>query len=1061
MPTKVAPPRLSAVYPRLRLFRRVDSARERSLVWLSAPAGYGKTTLAVSYLAARKIKPLWYRFDERDADPAAFFYYLRLAMARQARRKGEPLPLLTPEYLPGLPVFTRNFFDGLFRRLSVPAALVFDDYHALSDTAVLQDLLPKVFADVPEGVSVLVLSRSMPPPSFAPLQAKRLMRVFDTDALSLTLGEVRGIARLQGGHGLSARVLEALYPRVRGWAAAWMVLLERARAGDLASAEIPRGARETLFDYFVAELFASAAPEVQALLMKTSLLPQISTAMAQVMTGTGGDAILVELERRNYFTARLSAGETIYEFHPLFREFLLARLQQTLPEAEQRSLRRTAARLLCEDGRHDEAINLLVEGAHWDALAELILQQAPRLVEQGRVATLQAWIEALPPSVREQDPWLEYWLGICRLAYGPIEARSHFERAYDAFKQRHDARGMYCAWSCVVHPMMVGTGTHAALDHWLRELSTLEHRFSVAQYPDVEPQLVYSALMALSGTGEDWAEISRWEKRAEVLSRGGIGDERLELLILNGLNVHYYWSGAMDRARATRERLVRRLETAKVDPVLRLQCYVTLVVNTWFTGDLDLGTTWAEAGLRLGEDIGVRMLDIHFTSHAFYVAEQAQDLDRAEAALKRCAQSLFPGNRVDEGQYWYMMASLARQRGDLASAREYAERIVALCEQIQLRFMAARARLNLAQVLVEFGEFDRALRLRELAQEYATRVRNPVLLALGDLTEAWIALRRGDPETCASALARAFAFTQRQRCSIYMGTNASMMAPLCEFALARGIEPAYARFFIRRWHLSPSEEGVRLDNWPWPLRVDTLGRFAVHIDDKPLEFAGKAQRKPLELLKALIAFGGRDVREDRLAEALWPDAEADLALLSLNVTQHRLRKLIGDAAIVRRERRLSLDSSRCRVDAWELQRQLAIAEEHTRARQIDQLAHDVEVLFTLYRGPFLDDTDEHSWVLSVREQLRVKFLHHLEAAAGCFEDAGHHDLARRCLEKGLEIDPHVEKFYRGLMRAHQAQGGRSEALAAYRRCREMLATHFGLAPSAETEALARSVESKG
>jgi DNA-binding SARP family transcriptional activator len=1041
------------------LFRRLDAARERSVVWLTAPAGYGKTTLAASYLAARKIKPLWYRFDERDADPAAFFYYLRLAMMRQATRKNEPLALLTPEYLPGLPVFTRNFFDGLFRRLSAPAVLVFDDYHVLSDAAVLQELLPKVLAEAPRGVSVLVLSRSMPPPGFASLRAKRLMRVFDADALSLTIEEVRGIARLQGRRGLSARVLEALYPRVRGWAAAWMVLLERARAGDLESADIPHGARETLFDYFVAELFSSAAPEVQALLLKTALLPQVSAAMALAMTGgSGAAAVLAELERRNYFTARLSAGEAIYEFHPLFREFLLARLQQALPEAEQRFLRRTAARLLCENGRHDEAIGLLVESAHWDALAELILQQAPHLVEQGRVATLQAWIEALPPAVRGQNPWLEYWFGTCRLAYGPIEARSHFERAYEAFKQRDDARGMYCALSCVMHPMMIGTGTHAALDHWLGELLTLERRFPLVQHPEVEPQVAYTALMAIGGAGEDWAEASRWVERAEALSRSRLGDERLELLILNGLNVHYYWTGAIEQARATRERLIKRLETAKVDPVLRLQCYVTLVVNTWFTGDLELGTPWAEAGLRLGEDIGVRMLDLHFTSHAFYVAEQAHDLDRAEAALNRCSQVLFPGNRVDEGQYWYMKGSLAWQRGDLASAREYAERIVALCEQLQLRFMVAHARLNLAQVLVEFGEFDRALRLRELAREYAARARNPVLLALGDLTEAWIALRRGDPKTCAAALARGFAFTHRQRCAIYMGTNARMMAPLCEFALARGIEPEYARFFIRRWHLPPSEAGLRLEDWPWPVKVDTLGHFAVVIDDKPLRFAGKAQRKPLELLQALIAFGGRDVREDKLAEALWPDAEADLAAQTLSVTQHRLRKLIGDAAIVRREHRLSLDPRQCRVDVWALERQLALAEDHIRARQVDRLAQDVEALFALYRGPFLNDADEHSWVLSMRERLRGRFLHQLEAAADCFERMERHELARRCLERGLEIDPLVEKFYRGLMRVHLAQGERAEALATYRRCRDVLATHFGLAPSAETRALARDID---
>src|SRR6185503_20962152 len=126
--SKLSPPRLPAVVERTRLYRLVDQARRRPIVWITAPPGFGKTTLVASYLRARKIRPLWYQVDPGDQDLASFFHYLGLAAQQVAPRYRRPLPHLTPEYLQGLPIFTRRFFEALCQRLRAPAALVLDNY---------------------------------------------------------------------------------------------------------------------------------------------------------------------------------------------------------------------------------------------------------------------------------------------------------------------------------------------------------------------------------------------------------------------------------------------------------------------------------------------------------------------------------------------------------------------------------------------------------------------------------------------------------------------------------------------------------------------------------------------------------------------------------------------------------------------------------------------------------------------------------------------------------------------------------------------------------------------
>jgi hypothetical protein len=103
VPAKVIAPEITGYFPRKRLFRLLDDARKRPVIWISAPPGSGKTTLVSSYIDARWLPRLWYQVDERDADVATFFYYLGLAAQRAAPRKRKPLPLLTPNTFPAFP----------------------------------------------------------------------------------------------------------------------------------------------------------------------------------------------------------------------------------------------------------------------------------------------------------------------------------------------------------------------------------------------------------------------------------------------------------------------------------------------------------------------------------------------------------------------------------------------------------------------------------------------------------------------------------------------------------------------------------------------------------------------------------------------------------------------------------------------------------------------------------------------------------------------------------------------------------------------------------------------
>jgi LuxR family transcriptional regulator, maltose regulon positive regulatory protein len=323
-------------------------------------------------------------------------------------------------------------------------------------------------------------------------------------------------------------------------------------------------------------------------------------------------------------------------------------------------------------------------------------------------------------------------------------------------------------------------------------------------------------------------------------------------------------------------------------------------------------------------------------------------------------------------------------------------------------------------------------------------------LVAGDL-----ALASGNEADARVAFAKLMSLVRRSGYVTGIGTLPTLLARACAFALEMDIDTDTARAIIQRHRLSPPRDAQALVQWPFPLKLHTLGGFSVLVDDKPLKFSGKSQKKPLELLRALVAFGGREVSEAKLAEALWPDAEGDVASQSLATTLHRLRKLIGENTIERQEGRLSLDAGTVWVDTWAFERNLAELEQACQMAEAGKLQTLTTRLFTLYRGPFLKDEPDAPWLLHLRERLRAKFLRHLEAAAGCLGEAKRHDQAVACYEKAIEIEPLAEGLYRGLMQAHLARGHRAEALAVYGRCRRILTTQLGITPSLDTEALAR------
>lgn len=244
----------------------------------------------------------------------------------------------------------------------------------------------------------------------------------------------------------------------------------------------------------------------------------------------------------------------------------------------------------------------------------------------------------------------------------------------------------------------------------------------------------------------------------------------------------------------------------------------------------------------------------------------------------------------------------------------------------------------------------------------------------------------------------------------------------------------------------------------FPIVITTLGHFTIYKDGQLLNGTNQQnQHKPSELLKLLIAMGSRSVGEVRINDALWPDAEGDVAHTSFSVTLHRVRKLLNMEALLLSDSHLTLNPEVCWVDVWALQKTMGKIKDTINSinPDTDTIQAYANTALQLYQGHFLGNEDEQPWSVAFREKTKSKFMRCLIQICDHFEQQGLFHLAIDYYRKGIEIEPLSEEFYLRLMKCYARRQRRVEAIAIYQQCARIFNALTGCSPSADTVAVYR------
>ncbi|MFN7035367.1 MAG: LuxR C-terminal-related transcriptional regulator [Bellilinea sp.] len=415
---KIPPLRAKSVL-RPRLLKKLNRGLDSRLILISAPAGFGKTTLIVQWLQSQPLPALWISLEETDNDPIRFFSAWIACLQQIISTYCEDLfQVLLSAQLPANDLLTAELINPLIH-LNQPAILILDDFQHIQNPVILQ-FIQDAIAYLPSEFHLAILTREDPALPLARLRSRNELVEIRTNDLrfeplesSLLFSDTLSIP-------LELPVVMALTERTEGWAAG-LQLAGLSLQGSVQPAELIQdlsAGTRFMLNYLAEEVLNKQPQDIQDFLLKTSLLSTLNAERCNLLTGREDSAELLEkLDKNNLFIQSLDEEYQYYRYHALFAELLRNRLNRQ-SEQEVRSLHLRAAQALLAEGLVTESLSHFLAAKDYSAVVELLENHIWEWINHTPTAQLEEVLSQIPPEIQSSHPRLLMGLGWFYLLQG-------------------------------------------------------------------------------------------------------------------------------------------------------------------------------------------------------------------------------------------------------------------------------------------------------------------------------------------------------------------------------------------------------------------------------------------------------------------------------------------------------------------------------------------------------------------------------------------------------------------------------------------------------------------
>jgi LuxR family maltose regulon positive regulatory protein len=477
---------------------------DHKLVLISAPAGYGKTTLLAQWAHTSRLRVAWLSLDEEDNDPDRFFRYLLAAWETvHPGIRESPVGLLLGAQEPNRDAVLSAFIN-VANELPDHTVFVLDDVHLLEEPAIYE-ALTFLLDHLPPTLHFVLSGRVEPPLPLARYRARNELLELRTEDLHFLVEETAMFLNRLMGLDLAEEAIISLHTQLEGWVAGLQLasLTLRRQPGAMAP-PVVGGRHRFIADYLSEDVLGHLPEETRRFLLQTSILDLLSGSLCDAVAGTsGGQEMLELLERENLFLVPLDASREWFRYHRLFADFLRVELHRHLPE-QIGDLHRRAAGWYLDNDLPEEAFHHAVAGDDLDLAIQVFDRYMNAKLQGGEFTVVQRWLDALPAAWYAAYPAFDLAragllafsgaVDACMRCVDDVEQKLAHADGDSARWQLAKVTAIRCAIACMQNNL---TQAQAYADQALRDLPDEDLGFR---------PLIYGAL------GDSYRQHGRWEE---------------------------------------------------------------------------------------------------------------------------------------------------------------------------------------------------------------------------------------------------------------------------------------------------------------------------------------------------------------------------------------------------------------------------------------------------------------------------------------------------------------------------------------------------------------------
>ena len=1046
--TKIlVPGRRPELLKRQRLLDFLHNSIDRKLILISAPAGYGKTSLLVDFATETNLPICWYTLDSFDSDLRIFLEYLVVSIRQRFPRFGENIQqaLRNTDGEPDLLTFTGLFVNAIYNEIPEYFVIVLDDYHNVDESESVNAFLDMLLNYLPENCHIILAGRTIPVKlTLTALTARQEVAGIGASDLRFTPEEIKLLLSRNYNIILTDVQAQELAKIYEGWITGIILSIARIKKGSFDDLLRAGRDKEQIFDYLAEEVFAFQPPILRRFLLDSSVLTEMSASLCNELLDTNlSEKTLRLLDKRNLFIVQVGDEERWYRYHNLFREFLQRKLAQETPDRF-RELHLKAGKLWCKRGLPEKAVSHYLSAEAFEEAIALIDSLAEKLYFLGRWRLLASWLDSLPPEYVERcGRFLLYQARIC-LETGEVEkAQELCERGLKAYALEGNKAGMALA--------MLEKGTALRLQGRLTE--AVEIAKQALEFTPTSATAVRG--LAYKTLGICYGLLGALEEGVKYLSEAlklyqASGSRYDAALLHHDLGNLYALSGQLDVALEHYHRALDYWRDTSNMAALT-NTLNSLGVVHYYAGEYMEALRLLEEAWGKAKTIGNPRLEATILAG---IGDVYLDLREYTRALDYYKSALELATRAREGFIIFYatnaIGEALRRQGKFDEALRWLDQASGQAKAHRSEYEVGLNRLYKGLLYMELKRTEEAKTLLEEALELFHQAGSKRELARALFYLAYLHLSQHQDEKALSYLQEMARHLQGARCEGFLLADKEYTVPLVNLALRHRVAVGFFQRVKGKLRASLSRlkeitKDTALEILPY-LEIYALGLGQVMKDGKMLTTSDWNTATTRELFFFFLLHPD-GLRKEQVMAEMWPEVPTAKANSLFHSSLYRLRRAVHPECIIYENGLYRFNEM---IPKWyDVEEFESLLE---KAKSEKSPAHRKELLtqaLKLYQGDFLENC-YHDWCLPYRDELLERYLRALLELARIHLSEGDYEAASQLAKITVTRDPFREEAYRILMRCSLLMGDRTSALRWFDQCREILRKELGVEPGYET-----------